>query len=454
MKKLLIFLLLVLLVFSFTACGSSQTNAVIQFNDPVLEGMIRTAMDKPEGDILVSDALNVSELDFQMDGNDWSIPRIKNLDALRYFTNLTSLNLNWAVQNGENSFAPVDISALSALTKMESLQIACVSLSDLSPLSSMTSLKGLSIWGGRQIDDISPLASLTSLESVDLRGNFVKDLTPLSGLTSLKYIDVSGNIVSDVVPLSGLTGLTELYVADNLIRDYTPLSAVASTLVKRDFEPVAAPQPIDFKDAVLEQKIRKALNIPSGDITINDTESIDVLSLGNDWQENIPDSVKISDISALKYFPNLFNLALWFNNVEWIDVVRALPGLSFLDLNGNNVSDITPLTKCPNMKMLNLSGCQVNSEGLSTLSSLTQLEGLDLSYSRNIGSVEALSGLTSLKTLNLKDIHTDFTPLAGLTNLTTLYLAEPIPGEYTPDYSALKDIYPNLKDKNFELPAN
>ena len=454
MKRLLILLLLVLLAFGFSACGSSEKDAAIQFNDDVLEGMIRLAMEKPEGDILISDALTVTELNLEMNGNDWSIPRITNLDALKYFTNLTSLNLNWAVQNAEDSFYDVDISPLGALTNMEALQIACVSISDISPLGSMTKLKGLSIWGGRRIDDISPLANLTSLEAVDLRGNFIKDLTPLAGLTNLNFVDISGNIVSDVSPLAGLSNLTELYVSDNLISDYSPLGVLTSNLQKRDFEPDSGPQPIDFKDAVLEQKIRKALAIPQGAITLKDTAAITDLNFGNDYQENIPDEIKISDISALKYFPNLFKLELWFNNVEWIDVVRALPNLGVLDLNGNKVSDLSPISKCTNLKFLNLSDCKAKAEGLAFLSTLTQLEWLDLSDSRAIGNVEALAGLTNLKALYLRNIMTDFTPLTKLTNLTTLYLIEPIPDKFTPDYSVLKDIYPNLTDKNFEIPAN
>ncbi|NCB41155.1 MAG: leucine-rich repeat domain-containing protein [Clostridia bacterium] len=455
MKKIVFLLLLGLLAFSFAACSSSNANAVIEFNDEVLEEMVRSAMGKPDGDILISDALEVTELNFQMDGNDWSIPRIHNLEALKYFTNLTSLNLNWAVQNEEEgSFADVDISALSALTKLESLQLACVNVQDISALSSMTNLKGLSMFGTRRIDDISALANLTSLEAVDLRWNFIKDLTPLSGLSNLNFIDVSGNIISDVAPLAGLTNLSELYISDNLIRDYAPLAAIASNLENRDFEPIAQPQPIDFKDAVLEKRIRATLNLPTGDITILDTEAITELSLGNDWSDKIPDEDKISDISALKYFPNLYTLDLRFNNIEWIEAVRAMPNLGILDLNGNRVSDIAPISKCSHLKTLNLNDCKSTGEQLVALSSLAELEWLDLSYSPAIGSVEALSGLTSLKSLHLKGIRVDYTGIANLTNLTTLYLEEPTSDGYVPDYSALKDIYPNLTDKNFEIPEN
>lgn len=449
MKKVLYFILIGLLAGSLVACSPSDSNQAIQFNDEALESMVRSAMNKPEGDILVSDALEVSELNLQMDGNDWTKPRIHNLDALKYFTNLTYLNLGWAVQNEENCFADVDISALSALTNLEVLQMPCVNISDISALSGMTSLKNLLVWGGKGLENISVLANLTNLEAVELRNNLIRDITPLAGLTNLNYLDVSNNLIADLSPLAGLTKLSELYVSDNLVRDYTPLSGIAPNLEKRDFEPVAQPQPINFRDAAMEQKIRAILNIPIGDITINDTEAVTELYLGNQPQGEIPDVEKISDISAMKYFPNLFKLDVYFHNIEWIDGISSLSNLGILDLNGNKVSNIVPISKCSNLIMLNLSGCQCNTEGLAPLSALTRLEWLDLSYSPNIGSVEVLSGLTNLNSLFLKKVPVDITPLAGLTNLRTLYLSEPIAGGYEPDYSILKDIYPNLTDKNF-----
>lgn len=408
MKKVFLFLLISVLVISFSACSPSNSNAVIEFNDEVLESMVRTAMVKPDGDILVSDALGVTELNLEMDGNDWSKPRIHNLEALKYFTNLTSLNLNWALQNKDYWADDVDISALGALKNLESLQMACVNVSDISSLSNMTNLKGISIWGGRRIKDISALANLTKLDAVDLRDNLIADISPLAGLTNLTCLDVSNNLITSLSPLAGLSNLSELYVADNLVSDYAPLSGIASTLGKRDFEPIAQPQAIDFRDAVLEQKIRAILNIPTGDITIKDTEGISELYLGNPFQDVIPDDVKISDISALKYFPNLLKLELYFNNIDRIDAVRALPNLGILDLNGNKVNDIQPISSLSNLWALNLRGNQCYTDSLT-----------------------ALSGLTKLESLYLNETDGNGNPL---------------------DYSVLKDIYPNLTDKNFEIP--
>ncbi len=426
-------------------------NTVIVFNDDVLESMIRAAINKPEGDVLVSDALNVTQLDLSMDGNDWSNPRIHNIEALKYFTNLNSLAMNWALQNNGNG---VDLTPLSGLTNLESLLICCNDIRDVSPLKPLVNLRSLWIWGCRYISDISALSNMTNLLDLWIKGNSILDISPLANMKDLDRLFMEENLVTDLSPLAELTKLTSLLLSDNPVKDYSMLSDIYPNLVEKDFEPVAEPQPIVFKDAVLEQKIRAALDIPTGDITLEQTESVNKLLFGNQWQENVPDDIKVKDISALKYFPNLVALELQNNDVQSIDVLRIMPNLTYLDLSNSPIRDLTSLLYCPNLTHLNLSGCLCPSERLAPLASLNKLEWLDLSYINDIKNVDALSALASLKTLYLNGLPIDFSPLAGLTNLTTLYVTEPFPGKYEPDYSVLKDIYPNLTDKNFELPEN
>ena len=434
--------------------ATPDPNMVIEFNDDVLEAIIREAMGKPDGDILVSDALTVTQLELSMDGSDWSNPRIHNLDALKYFTNLTQLTIGWSVQNAAFWDRDVDISALSGMTKMEALAILCINVSDVSALAGMTQLKSLVIMGTNRLTDLTPLSKLSQLESLEIKSNAVDDLTPLEGLTNLQYLDLSGNFIQDVSPLAGLSKLTTLYLGSNPIKDYTMLAGIRPSLSGCDFEPDSAPQAINFNDSVLEQKIRAALNIPDGEITFAQTEPITELLLGNEWQESIPDDIKISDISALKYFPNLKILELQNNNISDLNVFIGLKSLKKLDLAGNPVFSIEPLQSCGSIQWLNLSGSRIENEQLAPISTMTKLDWLDLSSVPGISSIEPLAELTNLKALYLNNLAVDFSPIAGLTNLTTLYLEGPRDGLFTPDYSPLESIYPNLTDKNFEMPLD
>ena len=425
-------------------------NTVITFDDDVLESMIRTAMNKPDGDITVADALSVTQLDLTMDGSNWSNPRIHSLDALKYFTNLTNLSMSWALQNEGKG---VDLSPLSGLTKLEVLLLGCVEIYDIAPLKPLVNLKSLWIWGCRYLSDISALSGMTNMLDLWIKGNSIQDLTPISNMKNLDRLYMEENLVQDLSPLAGLTKLTSLLLSDNPVKDYSVLSGIYPNLVEKDFELTAEPQPIVFKDAVLEQKIREALDIPTGDITMAQTESVTTLSIANEWQESVPDDIKVKDVQALKYFPNLEKLEMQNNAIQEIDELRIMKSLNTLDLSNNPVRDIHALSSFTNLSQLNLSGTLCTAEGLTSLAGLTKLDWLNLSYCNDLKDVSALAGLTSLRSLYLNNVLVDFAPLAGLTNLATLYLVQPF-DSYKPDYSALKDIYPNLTDKNFELPKS
>ncbi len=261
MKKLICCLTAVLLMLGTIACAtpqeapaqpeptpeviSAETNApetsaapadqVIDFGDDVLESLVREAMKRPTGDITVADAEAVTELEMQQQGVDPNQPYVHNLDALKYFKNLTYLGLGYAVLNADDPAAPIDISPLAGMTKMESLQLGGLVIDDLSIVANMPNLKYFTVFGGKRLTDISPLAGATNLEALTLRGNQISDITPLSGLTKLRYLDLQDNAVSDVTPLTGLTSLNRLFLMNNPITDYSPIRDIRSHLEEWDF---------------------------------------------------------------------------------------------------------------------------------------------------------------------------------------------------------------------------
>ncbi|NCB06096.1 MAG: hypothetical protein EOM69_11345, partial [Clostridia bacterium] len=145
MKRLICVLLALILLFSLTGCGGAATqepaaaspvpqaettpapeptpeptpdpNQPIVFADAAFESGVRKALNKPDGDITLSEAAALESLNLELPGDDWSIPRIADLYDVQYFPNLTSLFLGWALyQEGG-----VDITPLGSLTKLEGL---------------------------------------------------------------------------------------------------------------------------------------------------------------------------------------------------------------------------------------------------------------------------------------------------------------------------------------------
>ncbi len=209
--------------------------AVVVFTDPVLEELVRKAMNKPEGDITLAEAEAVTALNMEMDGNDYSLPRIEDVSDLKQFPNLTSLTLNWALFDGDGG-EDFDLSPLAGLTKLECLYVCCANISDISALSGMTNMKDLWIWGNRNITDISALAGMTQIESLWIKDNRITDISALVNMKNLVYLYMEDNQVTDLSPLAGLSKLTHVLLSGNPATDFSPLKDVYSNLEEKDFK--------------------------------------------------------------------------------------------------------------------------------------------------------------------------------------------------------------------------
>ena len=88
------------------------------------------------------------------------------------------------------------------------------------------------------IEDISPLSPLTNLESLNLANNDLRDIRPLSKLVKLKNLDLSVNYVDDLTPLAGLKSLQSLYVDGNLISTLSPLIGLTWLYVYANNNPI------------------------------------------------------------------------------------------------------------------------------------------------------------------------------------------------------------------------
>ena len=202
------------------------------------------------------------------------------------------------------------------------------------------------------------------------------------------------------------------------------------------------PEVVVFTDAVLEAKVREAMGKPEGDITITEAETVTELVMNNEWPP--PEEEVITDISSLKYFPNLTKLELMFNSVSDITVLAELPKLQLLGIGCNQVSDISVLEKLPGMDSLMIWGNPISD--LSPISGMSKLHVLMI----NGCPVTDISVLANFKELTILDITTcpisDISALAGLP-LSTLRLS----GCPITDYSPVADIYDSLQEKDFEI---
>jgi Leucine-rich repeat (LRR) protein len=130
----------------------------------------------------------------------------------------------------------------------------------------------------------------------------------------------------------------------------------------------------------------------------------------------------ITDISALKHFPDLQELFLRGTQVSDLSPLERLAELKMLSISRTSVTDIQPLKELKKLQTLYLHHTTVSD--LGPLTGITTLEALDLG-STQISDIDILSGLTNLQKLSLADTKVnDIGALAGLTNLQELVLSD------------------------------
>ena len=95
----------------------------------------------------------------------------------------------------------------------------------LSPVKDLTQLKKLEIGNHKiasrdppsALSDISPVTKLINLESLQLDHSSIVDISPLAGLTKLTTLDLKRNSIVDTSSLANLTALTILILRQNKI---------------------------------------------------------------------------------------------------------------------------------------------------------------------------------------------------------------------------------------------
>jgi len=428
-----IFLLIVVCLAGFTAQarhggGTETPEDPIYFADPILKALVESQLGVTNP--TVADMVFLNELIAPGRG-------ISDLTGLQYATNLARLNLGelfyywvWPPELRTNQIE--DITPLSGLTGLKSLDLSSNQITDISALSELTALETLALYNN-QITDISALSGLSNLTSLDMARNQITDITPLSGLTNIKSLELSSNQIANTSPLSTLTGLESLVLSrtglatipdltdlpnlkfldliGNMITDISSLSGMPAIETVTLFG-----NRITSIPALSGVPNLKALGLGVNQITditgLSGLTSLQIVDLTNN---------QITAIGALTDLPNLIYMDLQNNRIKDISGLAGLPNLIFVLLNRNRLETLDALSDLPKLRFLEVSSNQITD--ISGLSGLPSLENVDLSYNR-IEVIDPLSGLPNLRSMVLRsNCITDIAGLAGLADLVVLDLA-------------------------------
>lgn len=199
---------------------------------------------------------------------------------------------------------------------------------------------------------------------------------------------------------------------------------------------------VQFQSPLLEQAVRAELELPQGDITLDDLRRVrrlavvgqTLLAEGQSYEYRLTSYVdgvgqglgegSISDLAPLADMPNLTELYLCGQQISDLTPLEGLP-LEALYLSDNQIADLSPLAGCPRLHTLFVGGNPLYD--LSPLASLTGLRRLNLDRwlpQTAVDSFAPLAGL-SLEYLslgNLMPADGNWQALGGLSTVNELWL--------------------------------
>lgn len=150
---------------------------------------------------------------------DLSNNNISNLYPLQPLFNLQTLDLS----NNNKKASDYDISSLSGLVNLQTLNLSQDHIKDIAPLENLDKMSELNL-SSNDIEDIKPLQNMVQLKDLNLASNYqISDITSIGNMANLETLDLTQNNVSYLYPLKDLTTLTKLYLGYNNIVDLTPL---------------------------------------------------------------------------------------------------------------------------------------------------------------------------------------------------------------------------------------
>ena len=440
--------------------------------------------------------------------------QIREISVIGRLTRLESLNLHQnPISWGRGDLSPLrnlrqlkslsirvnqlsDISRHINLSQLESLNLRWSQDIDLRVLGRLSQLKSLNLWDNREIQDITPLSRLTQLESLELGSNKISDVRPLANMTQLKVLGLRGNNIRDVTPLARLVNLEVLRLRDNPIQDASPLASLANLReidieipraprVSIRLEPGTSEAPVVGETLSYRALILNAQNVTGFRLTYSTPQALTSTKSVGFFEANHASKTKTFTASRLNTGQSIHNVAIFTLNAtsEGTGKLRLKGTLTTTD-GRVNIDIQFPITISPAQeappvsegvipdpnlaaavrKALGLgANARITKEAMRKLTELkapnseikdltglehaTNLTTLDL-YGNKIRDVTPIAGLTQLESLYIqKNRIRDVSPLAGLVNLNTLYLK----GNPIKDLSPLAK-FTKLREVDIDIP--
>lgn len=379
-------------------------NEALVFVDPALKSKVSKALGKTENAVItVKDVLNVKVLDLSYTAEDEKngAQKIHYLSDLRKFPLLKEVNL--------------DGNELYSLDGAENLVVVEeFSVSDC--------------FAGDSPIDISPLTHMESLTTLDISNNNIESISQLSTLKNLKALDVSGVTASDLFVIAGFTNLTELGIANLTVSGAIFTAMEDLTVLDISGTEFTSP-PIFTNLSKLEKLVADGMksDITAQIGTLANLTALTVSNSGLKSAEFISNLTKleylnganneISDISFIFGLKNLSRLNLSENNLTEF-TSEGMPSLLTLNIADNKISTLTLLGDHSSLVKINAENNALSAVKTEKLSGLTEID-----ISNNpIYNGEFFKEFTEIKKISANETEFEYLDLSACKKLAELSL--------------------------------
>ncbi|CAL6082699.1 Phosphatase_1 regulatory subunit [Hexamita inflata] len=340
--------------------------------------------------------VNFSEVSHKLKHLFVSNSKVQSLQGIQNFTQLETLGLR---NNGLCSL-PDELSLISQLTNLRSLNIAQNGLEDLSWLK-LNQLESLNV-SENSVKDESALAEFKDLKNLDISFNLVESVDALRNLVQIEQLNISHNKINNINCLNQLQKLAYFNITCNRIIS-VEVCLVMKLLVDLrtdqnaicDIDKLTKHQNttvfwVTSQDEPTDAEIKQYFSCDESEVQRKKK------ILVNQKQQSIYYSSMI-----LRYKTSVFNDSLEISNDN------ELQSIYFSDLL--KATNALKVSSCPNVSFdphsalvqhLIVQNCKL--DNILNLEQMTQLVSLDLS-GNELRYVLELGELVNLKTLILKD---------------------------------------------------
>lgn len=314
---------------------AADPSSVYTFREPLIEEAVREILNKPSGDITVSDLSKVTQL---------------HIMGLQLFSSDSEI---WF--KGEYPYLYDD-------TKREtSLYLQTGPISSLEDILHMPNLVELSLYG-QQISDISLLKG-TNIKNLGLGYNPLTDLSPLEGNADIEYLCIPCLPITDTGVLSTLPNLRTLNISGTGITSLSGLekcSLESLNLFSVELD--------DFSDIRTLPRLTELFLYSLNRDMLSCMEGLPLTRLEFSYSHGLT----LADFSLLPELKRLFYSG--DDSTVFSAKGAKLPKLSSLNIVSATIEDFQDFDALPSLTLLYLYGADVKSyRGLDQIPGLRQL---------------------------------------------------------------------------------